>query len=64
MQRKAMKLGTSCRRGPIGKPEGVSFTMESVGQTKQDYGSRISCMGALRGEPEGRALLLGTLKHM
>jgi hypothetical protein len=64
MQRKAVELGTSRHRGPIGKLEGVSFTWESVGQTKQDYGSRVSCMGALQEEAEGRAPLLGTLKDM
>jgi hypothetical protein len=64
MQRKAPELGTSCHMGPTGKPEGVSFTGEFVRQTKQDYGSGVSCMRALREEPEGRVPLLGTLKDM
>jgi len=64
MQRKAPELGTSCHWGTNGKYEGGSFTGEFVEWTKQDYGSRVSSMGALRGEPEGRAPLLGTLKDM
>jgi len=49
-----MELGTSCHRGPTGKPEGGSFTGEFVGQAEQDYEKGESplwelCEGNLEG---------------
>jgi len=57
MQRKALELGTSHHRSPVGKPEGGSFTGEFVGWTKQDCGSGESPLWELcEGNVEGGLL--------
>jgi len=60
-----MKLGFSHRGGSVGEPGGGSFTGDPERQMRKGSGNRVPIpMGALRGKPGGRALLLGTLKDM
>jgi hypothetical protein len=63
---KALALDISLNTGPIrGNKRGASFTRVFKRRVKEDSGNGTSLsMGALRGEPGGRAPLLGTLQDI
>jgi len=60
---KALETDISLLTGPGGEPRRGSLTAVSDRQMREGSGNRASVsMGALRGEPGGRALLLRALK--